>query len=123
MAAVTVQLALAAGPDFPEGSPEHRYEIALALDATGRPDGAAWASDQEPWRARRIVPGVAPVEGDVQFDPDNGWSIRFYRMAADSPDAPETRFQCGPDPVRPGGYMTVNEPNGAEYTYRVVGVR
>lgn len=115
-------MALAAGPGFPEGSAGHRYEIELALDPAGRPDGGAWTAEPEPWRARRIAPGVEPVSGDVQFDPDNGWSIRFYGAAADSPDAPETRFDSGAEPVRPGEYMTVTEPDGAVFTYRVVGV-
>lgn len=122
MATVQVLLALAAGPGYPAGSPEHRYEIELALDAAGRPDGAAWVVDPEPWRARRVAPGVAPVEGDVQFDPDNGWSIRFYGAAADSPDAPEAQFDSGAEPVRPGEYVTVTEPDGVAFTYRVVGV-
>ena len=120
---VTVLLALAAGPGFPEGSPEHRYEIELALGAAGRPDGAAWVADPVPWRARRVTPGTSPIDGDVQFDPDNGWSIRFYGAAADSPDAPETRFDSGVEPVRPGEYVTVTEPDGAVFAYRVVGVR
>lgn len=122
MATVTVLLAMAAGPGFPEGSPERRYEIALALDAAGRPDGAAWKADPEPWRARRIAPDAAPLEGDVQFDADTGWAIRFYGAAADSPDAPETRFDSGSEPVRPGEYVTVQEPDGAVFTYRIVGV-
>jgi hypothetical protein len=122
MATVTVLLAMTAGPGFPEGSPEHRYEIALALDQAGRPDGAAWQADLEPWRARRVAPGAAPAEGDVQFDPDNGWSIRFYGTAADSPDAPETRFDIGAEQLRPGGYVAVTEPDGSAYAYRIVGV-
>ena len=119
---VTVLMAMAAGPGVPDGSPRHRYEITLALDASGRPDSVAWVADPEPWRARRIEPGTAPVEGDVQFDPDNGWSIRFYGAAAEGPDAPETRFVCGPDPLRPGEHVTVVEPDGTEFAYRVVGV-
>ncbi|MBR0681418.1 hypothetical protein GXW74_13055 [Roseomonas eburnea] len=122
MAAVTVILALAAGPGFPQGSPEHRYEIELALDAGGRPDAAAWSADPVPWRARRILPGAEPLPGDVQHDPDHGWSIRFFGAPTEGPDVPETRFDCGPDPVRPGEYVTVTEPDGAEFVYRVVGV-
>jgi hypothetical protein len=122
MATVTVILALAAGPGFPDGSPEHRYEIDLALDPAGRPDAAAWAADPQPWRARRILPDAAPEPGDVQYEPDHGWSIRFFGRAAEGPDAPETRFDCGPDPVRPGEHVTVTEPDGAEFAYRVVGV-
>jgi hypothetical protein len=122
MATVTVLLALAAGPGFPRGSPDHRYEIELALDGAGRPDAAAWEADPTPWRARRIAPDTPPSTGDVQFDADNGWSIRFYHATADSPDAPETRFQAGADALRPGSYVSVSGPDGVEYAYRVVGV-
>ena len=122
MATATILLALSAGPGFPDGSPGHRYEIELSLDAGGRPDAEAWAADPEPWRARRIAPGQDPVPGDVQYEPDHGWSIRFFGAAAEGPDAPETRFDCGPDPLRPGEYVTVTEPDGAQFAYRVVGV-
>ena len=122
MATVTVMLVLAAGPGLPGGSTEHRLEIELALDAAGRPDGAAWTADPVPWRARRIAPGEEPVTGAVQYDPDTGWSIRFYGAAADSPDAPESGFDAGSEPVRPGEYMTITEPDGATLSYRVVGV-
>jgi hypothetical protein len=117
-----VTLALAAGPGFPQGSPEHRYEIDLALDAGGHPDAAAWVADPAPWRARRTTPGAEPVAGDVQHDPDHGWSIRFFGAAAEGPDAPETRFDCGAEPVRPGEHVTVTEPDGAAFVYRVVAV-
>ena len=122
MARATILLALAAGPGFPEGSPGHRYEIELALDAAGRPDAAAWAADPEPWRARRIAPGEPALQGDVQHEPDHGWSIRFFGAATEGPDAPETRFETGSEPVRPGEHVTVTEPDGTQYAYRVVGV-
>ncbi|MBW6401532.1 hypothetical protein KPL78_27015 [Roseomonas sp. HJA6] len=117
-----VLLALAAGPGFPEGSPEHRYEIELMLDAAGRPDGRAWAADPTPWRAQRIVPDAPPTQGDVQHDPDHGWTIRFYGATPESPDAPESSLEFGAEPVRPGEYVTVTEPDGQAYAYRVVGI-
>jgi len=122
MAVVRVTLALAAGPGFPGGSADHRYEIDLALDAAGRPDAAAWEADPEPWRALRIAPGAEPLQGDVQHDADHGWSIRVFGAAAEGPDAPETRFDGGLEPLRPGAYVTVIEPDGAEFSYRVVAV-
>jgi hypothetical protein len=122
MALLRITLALASGPGFPEGSPEHRYEIDLVLDAAGRPDAVAWRDDGEPWRARRIAPGADPVQGDVQHDPDHGWSIRFFGAAAEGPDAPETQFDTGHEPVRPGEYVMVTEPDGTAFTYRVVAV-
>lgn len=117
-----VLLALSAGPGFPQGSPGHRYDMDLALDPAGRPDAAAWATDPEPWRARRIAPDADPVEGDVQHDPDGGWTIRFYGSAPEGPDVPESRLEFGTEPVRPGEYVTVTEPDGREFVYRVVGV-
>jgi hypothetical protein len=119
---VRVLLALAAGPGLPEGSPEHRYEIELALDAAGQPDAAAWWADPAPWHARRMAPGLPAAEGDVQYDADHGWSIRFFAAAAEGPDMPETRFDCGAEPLRPGQHVTVTEPDGTAYAYRVVGV-
>lgn len=115
-----VLLALAAGPGFPGGDPEQRYQITLAFDGADRPDPAAWAADPEPWRASRMRPGEPPMQGDVQFDGDNGWSIRFFSGAADSPDAPESGFDFGADPVRLGSYATITEADGARRVYRVV---
>ena len=122
MAKVPVLLALAAGPGFPEGSPDHRYEVTLVRDAAGRPDIEAWSADQAPWPARRIAPGTAPAEGDVQHDPDHGWSVRLFGLSGEGPDAPETRLDFGSEPVRPGEYVTVTEPDGSAFAYRVVGV-
>jgi len=119
---VTVLLALAAGPGFPEGSTEHRYELEVALDGAGLPDAAAWLADPAPWKARRHAPGGPPAEGDVQHDADHGWSIRFFAAAAEGPDAPEARFDCGAGPLRPGAHVTVTEPDGSAYAYRVVGM-
>jgi hypothetical protein len=122
MAPRRITLALAAGPGFPDGCVDHRYEMGLALDPAGHPDAAAWQADPEPWRARCFAPDAEPVPGDVQHDPDHGWSIRFFRAAAEGPDAPETRLDFGSEPVRPGEYVTVTEPDGSVWTYRIVAV-
>jgi hypothetical protein len=122
MAVVRVTLALVGGPGLPEGGTGRGYVVDLALDAGARPDAAAWEADPEPWRARRIIPGAEPVQGDVQYDPDHGWSIRFFGAAADGPDAPETQLDFGTEPVRPGEYATMVEPDGSAFSYRVVAV-
>ncbi len=118
MAVVT--LVLASGPGFPDGSADHRYEVELALDAGGHPDAAAWAADPAPWRARRLWPGSAVLEGDVQHDPDTGWSVTFFGADADRPDAPLHGLIRSIAQVRPGEYVTIREPDGVEYSYRVV---
>jgi hypothetical protein len=122
MERMLVTLSLAAGPNFPVGCVDHRYEIELALDAAGQPDGKAWEGDPAPWRARRYRPEGPPEQGDVQYDGENGWFIRFSGSLAERFDAPEARFDPGSSPIRPGEYVTITEPDGGVFDYRIVGV-
>lgn len=122
MGAMTVTLAMASGPGFPEGSAEHRYRLHMVLDAEGQPDAAAWLADERPWPALRIRPGEPELAGDVQFDEDDGWSLRFSAAAAERPDAPATQLAMHEAILRPGAYVLVTEAEDAPRSYRVVGV-
>ena len=118
-----VTLVLANGPGFPQGSPDHRYEIGGTLTPGGHLDPEAWLADPAPWRARRIWPGEAPRGGDVQYDADTGdWSIRLYPGPGEAADAPVHAVLRNVGQLRPGEYLTIREPDGREYGYRVVGV-
>ena len=64
-----VTLVLANGPGFPQGSPDHRYEIGGTLTPGGHLDPEAWLADPAPWRARRIWPGEAPRGGAPSRSP------------------------------------------------------
>lgn len=121
MQLMTVTLAMASGPGYPEGSPAHRYVLTLALDGDGRPDAAAWLADPDPWPALRIRPGEADIHGDVQHDEDGGWSLRFFGQADDRSDAPTTGLAAH-EGLRPGAYVSINEPEGEARAFRVVGV-
>ncbi|WP_135467666.1 hypothetical protein [Crenalkalicoccus roseus] len=114
-----ITLVLASGPGFPAGSAEHRYELEATLDAGGHLDAAAWQADPQPWPARRLRPGEAPREGDVQHDPETGWSLRF---PPDEAGAELTEALLSPGVLRPGEYVTICTPGGVEYGYRVVSV-
>ncbi|MBX6747281.1 MAG: hypothetical protein IRY87_35065 [Acetobacteraceae bacterium] len=116
----TVTLVMAAGPGFPGGSPAHRYELDVALDAAGHLDARAWQTDPRPWVARRYWPGEPMLSGEVLYDPDTGWSMRFSPRADDAGDAPLHEVIRGPALMRPGDYLTIREPDGAEYSYRIV---
>ena len=115
-----VTLVLAAGPGFPQGSPDRRYELQATLDATGHLDAAAWRDDPVPWEARRFWPGEPPRRGDVQHDPETGWSLRFFPAPGEAGDAPPHEVIRGPLLMRPGEYLSIREPDGTEYSYRVV---
>ena len=78
-------------------------------------------ADPDPWPALRIRPGVTDIHGDVQHDADGGWSLRFFGQADDRSDAPTTGLAAH-EGLRPGAYVSVNEPEGEARAFRVVGV-
>lgn len=117
-----VTLVLANGPGFPQGSADHRYEISVTLTPGGHLDPAAWLADPAPWPAVRAWPGGAPRPGDVQWDEDTGWSLRFFPTEGEGPDAPLQAIIRHTGQLRPGEYVTIRELNGRDYGYRVVGV-
>ena len=110
------------GPGLPEGSPEHRYEMSLVLDEQGQPSASAWLADPEPWQARRIWPVDGLMEGDVQYDPDLGWALRFVRQGDNAVDAPLHAMIQGHVRLRPGENVTVVEPDGRMNGWRVVSI-
>jgi hypothetical protein len=119
----TVTLVMAWGPGYPAGKEAPRTEMEFTLDKQGYPDPEAWRNASAPWRARRSWPGEEDWEGDVQYDPDTGWSLRFFPVAAAAPDAPLHDLVQMSGPLRPGEIVTIREPDGASYAWRVVSVR
>jgi hypothetical protein len=104
-----------------EGAAGERIEFAVALDANGMPDEAAWLSDPTPWPATRHLPGQPPLRGDVAHDED-GWQLRFFPGQAGDPDMPVHRLCHLGGGLRPGEVLTLRAPNGREGAWRVVGV-
>lgn len=117
---VDVTLVKTWSPGQPAGEGEDRIVFAIALDAQGQPDHAAWLADPDPWPARREDLGAAPLAGDVAHDED-GWSLRFFGDAAAAPDAPMHRILHLGAP-RPGDVLTIRAPDGREAAWRVVGI-
>jgi hypothetical protein len=118
-----VMLVVAAGPGFPQGSPDHRYEIGVTLTLGGHLDPKAWEADPRPWPAKRIAPGVPSRPGDVFFDADTeSWSIRLFPAPGEAADAPLAAQIRHAGQLRPGEYVTIHEPDGKEFSYRVVSV-
>jgi len=118
-----VDLVMAAGPGFPQGSPEHRYALDVALTAGGVLDEEAWGTPAAPWTVQRFWPGEPARVGDVMLDAATGWSLRFDAgQGPDALDAPLHALIRNSGQLRPGEYVTIREPNGVEYGYRVVNV-
>lgn len=118
-----VTLVVAAGPGYPQGSPDHRYEIGARLTPSGHLDAKAWEADPAPWPARRMAPGEPPRPGDMIFDPDTqSWAIRLFPAPGEAADAPLAAQIRHAGQLRPGEYVTIQEPDGREFSYRVVSV-
>ncbi|WP_149538221.1 hypothetical protein [Siccirubricoccus phaeus] len=117
-----VTLVLAAGPGFPGGSPGHRYELEVTLTADRRLDAAAWAEGGAPWPARRLWPGEGWRQGLLLHDPDTGWALHFPPRPGEAADAAPQALLRQPGQIRPGEYLTIQEPDGRDYGWRVVGV-
>lgn len=118
----TISLVLAAGPGFPNGSPDHRYALTVQLDGSGRLTGDMWFADPRVWTATRHWPDDQERQGDIIFDPDHGWSLRFFPRPGEAGDAPLMALTHIADVLRPGEYLTVREPDGRDYSYRIVQV-
>lgn len=116
---VTVTLARAWDPGDAEGEPGG-IEFAIVLDERGAPDERAWLEDPAVWPAKRWVEGGETWGGDVAHD-EEGWQLRFFDGARD-PDAPAHRMLHVETGLRPGAVLTLVAPDGAESTWRVVGV-
>ncbi|HYZ33776.1 MAG TPA: hypothetical protein VE684_16015 [Crenalkalicoccus sp.] len=113
-----VILVLAGGPGLPGGSPDHRYELTVTLDANGCLDAVAWAADPAPWTALRFRPDAPTRPGEVVHDAETGWQLRFPEGGQEI-GLPVALSSGGP--LRPGAHVTLREPGG-EYAYRVVSV-
>ena len=121
---VDVTLVRTWSPGSPDGAGEARIVFAMALDAQGQPDAAAWLADPATWPARwegaKGGAGGTTLAGDVTHDED-GWSLRFFSDAAAGPDAPMHRILNLGAP-RPGDVLTIRAPEGREEAWRVVGI-
>ncbi|MBL6457175.1 hypothetical protein JMJ55_17705 [Belnapia sp. T6] len=117
-----VTLVMANGPGYPQGSADHRYEMVATLTPGGHLDPDAWLTDPNPWPATRVTRGAPPRQGDVQWDEHTGWSLRFFPADGDAADAPLHALIRHAGQLRPGEYVTIQEPNGVDFAYRVVGL-
>jgi hypothetical protein len=95
--------------------------FAIVLDKQGHPDLQAWLDDPDPWPASRLGADAAAETGDVVHD-EEGWQLRFFGEGSKDPDMPGYRLLNIAGGLRPGEMLTLRGPDGAETSWRVVGV-
>ena len=102
---------LASGPGFPEGDLNQGLELSVALTAQAQIDPAPTGE----FRVRRFWPERDDWQGALEFL-ETGWALRNER----SPDEP--LWELDVRVVRPGEYVTLRRPDGADAVFRVVSV-
>ncbi len=100
----------------PQGDVNDGYDLALTLTPEGRLDERAWDADPEPWRVRRFDGSGRERQGEL-IRTEEGWAIRYGDQDTEAPlgDFAGRVF-------RPGEYVTLRPPGGAERVYRIVEV-
>jgi hypothetical protein len=116
MTLMRIRAELARSHNFPEGSTHHAYQFILPLTGDGRLDTHAYAAAPQICTVHRFWNGEDDEVGQLTRTGRGGWAFSF-RDAADE-DEPIHKL---PDHVfRLGEYLSVREPDGQTYTFRIV---
>ena len=116
MTLMRIRLELARSRDFPEGSPHRGYEFTLPLTAEAKLDVAAFARNPQICTVHRFWEGEDDETEQLTRTRRGGWVFSF--RTGEDDDEPIHRL---PDHVfRPGEYLSVREPDGQLYTFRIV---
>lgn len=117
-----IHLELARTPEFPNGSPDHGYELVAPLTAEGELDGDAWKADRQACTVRHFRPGRADEHGHlVRLPRSHRWV--FLYAGDEIEDAEEELFRFDRHHFIPGEYVSITERDGETLTYRVRQVR
>lgn len=118
-----VTLTLARGPDFPEGSVDHGYEIDAPLGPDGHLDPELWQKQRDHCRVRRFWLGEPNRDGRLvhrQGGFGGGtWLIDYDDRTTDD-DA--LGYRLGSHRFVEGEYVSIREDDTIR-TFRVAGIR
>ena len=110
-----VRLELGRTPDYPEGSASRAYVMRLPLDESALIDRVALAHNPGLATVRRFWPCEPDQRGYI-VRKGKGWAFS-YAMGEDDD---EDLYQLEAHPLRLGEYVTITEPDGVRYPFKVV---
>jgi len=110
-----VRLELARTAEFPDGSASRAFMLRVPLDAAGLIDESALAKRPSMASVRRFWPSQADQTGYIVR---NGGGWVFSYAIGDEDD--EKVYHLEARPLRIGEYLTITEPDGSRYPFRVV---
>lgn len=110
-----VRLELARTAEFPAGSASRAYMLRVPLNAAGCIDEEALAKRPAMATVRRFWPNEADQTGQLIRN-GGGWVFSY----AIGEDDDEQVYHLEDHPLRAGEYVTLTEPDGERYPFRVV---
>jgi len=110
-----VRLELARTAEFPRGSASRAYMLRVPLDRDGLIDGAVLARRPALATVRRFWPNEPDQTGHM-IRSGNGWVFSY----AVGEDDDENLYHLEDHPLRIGDYVTLTEPDGSRFPFRVV---
>lgn len=115
-----IRLELARNPGFPEGSALRGYEFVAPLTPDGHIDATAWRAPETraKCRVRRFWDGEPDRDGELIHTRKREWAFSY----APGEDDDEAFAKLDRHLVKLGEYLTVREPGGDAFTFRIAGV-
>ena len=113
-----VRLELARNEEFPEGSPNHGYEMTIPLTAENRFDGGGWADVDQLCTMIKFAADEDDRHGQLVRSEAGQWAFSYELGDADD----ESIFRLEAHVFSPDEYVTVNDDQGGEHVFKVVSV-
>lgn len=109
-----IRLELARTPQFPNGSPARGYILHLPVGASGTIDTETLGQAPAKAIVRRFWPNEPELVGMVIAAGDD-WAFSYQ----DGADDDEALARLQNHPLVAGNYLTITEPDGDIYPYRI----
>lgn len=115
-----IRLELARNPEFPNGSDAHGYEFTAPLLPDGHIDAQAWRSSdtRRKCAVRRFWAGEPDQTGELIHTRRHAWAFSYAPGEEDD----EAFAKLDRHLLKEGEYLTIREPDGRSFTFRIVSI-
>lgn len=120
MALKRIRLELAREKGHPDGDPEEGYELVAPLDSKGQFCRDEWRMAKKSCTMRHFRPNAEDMRGMLIHRGTGDWAFSYDPL---SDDDDEAVFRLDNHTFRPGEYVSITAPGGAQHTYRVARIQ
>jgi hypothetical protein len=113
-----VRLELARTKGFPDGDPNHGYELRAPLTKDGRLDAEAFKKTRQLCTVRHFRPNANDEHGELIRTSSGDWALSYDVGEADD----EPIYRLKDHRFKAGEYVTITEHDGEARVFRVVTV-